>query len=112
MQDTAQFGAINISSGVGAQTASVTTVIGDDDAAPTISIDNVTVNECRDDDVHSDIESPDDSTGDVRCGEQQWNPQLQGSDYVAIGAGVTGSIATGATTTTITVNINNDYIKV
>ena len=39
------------------------------------------------------------------------NSAIAGSDYVAIGAGVTGSIAAGTTTTTITVNINNDYIK-
>ena len=45
VQDTGQFEAIDISSGVGAQTASVTTVISDDDAAPTISINDVSVNE-------------------------------------------------------------------
>ena len=39
------------------------------------------------------------------------NSAIAGSDYVAIGAGVTGSIKAGTTTTTITVNINNDYIK-
>ncbi|NIB43171.1 type I secretion C-terminal target domain-containing protein, partial [Pseudomaricurvus alkylphenolicus] len=109
VEDTGQFEAIDTTNGADGQTPSQLTTIQDNDTAPTIRIDDVTVNEdagtatftvslshATTEVVTFDFATSDDSA-------------TAGADYTANSGN--GSIGAGDTDTTITVAITDDFLK-
>ncbi|NIB45228.1 hypothetical protein HBA55_36985, partial [Pseudomaricurvus alkylphenolicus] len=109
VEDTGQFEAIDTTNGADGQTPSQLTTIQDNDTAPTIRIDDVTVNEdagtatftvslshATTEAVTFDFATSDDSA-------------TAGADYTANSGN--GSIGAGETETTITVAITDDFLK-
>ncbi|WP_324731459.1 Calx-beta domain-containing protein [Pseudomonas paeninsulae] len=109
VQDNGEFEAINISSGAAGQTASATTTIVDNDVAPTISINDVTVNEDAGTATFT-VTLGNATTAPVTFNYATSNgTATAGTDYTATTG--SGSIAAGATTATFTVAIADDFIK-
>ena len=114
VQDTGSYEVINTVSGAAGQTASVTTTINDDDVAPTISINNVTVNEDAGTMTFT-VSLSNATTANVNFNYATSNGAVNGAtagvDYVASAVGANGTIAAGLTSTTITVAINDDFLR-
>ncbi|NIB39681.1 retention module-containing protein, partial [Pseudomaricurvus alkylphenolicus] len=109
VEDTGQFEAIDTTNGADGQTPSQLTTIQDNDTAPTIRINDVTVNEdagtatftvslshATTEAVTFDFATSDDSA-------------IAGADYAANSG--SGSIGAGDTQTTLTVAITDDFLK-
>src|SRR3989338_3130025 len=108
VEDTGEFEAV----AVHATSGNVTATITDDDSAPSISINDVTVNEDAGT-MSFTVSLSHATTAPVSFNYASANNSpisaAAGSDYTAVSG--SGSIATGATTTTITVPISDDFIK-
>ncbi|HBM36406.1 MAG TPA: hypothetical protein DDZ71_08895, partial [Sulfuricurvum sp.] len=108
VEDTGEFEAV----AVHATSGNVTATITDDDTAPSISINDVTVNEDAGT-MSFTVSLSHATTAPVSFNYASANnapiSAAAGSDYTAVSG--SGSIATGATTTTITVPISDDFLK-
>ncbi|MFZ6820128.1 Calx-beta domain-containing protein, partial [Undibacterium sp. Ji22W] len=112
--ETFQLTAIRTSGTTTNSSAVGTATIIDNEGAPSISINNVVVNEdagVMTFTVRLSHATTDVVTFNYVTGSSGINSATAGSDYVASLPGASGSIAAGLTTTTITVPINDDYIK-
>ena len=108
--DTGEFEAINTTTGTAGLLPSVTTTISDNDVPPTISIDDVTVNEDAGTMTFT-VSLSHATTAPVSFSYATSNGSATaGADYTAIVSGA-GSIAIGQTTATFTVAISDDFIK-
>ena len=107
--DTGEFEAINTTTGTAGLLPSVTTTISDNDVPPTISINDVTVNEDAGTMTFT-VTLSHATTAPVRFSYATSNgTATAGADYAATSGA--GSIATGLTTATFTVAISDDFIR-
>ncbi|PLY15612.1 MAG: hypothetical protein C0631_06645, partial [Sedimenticola sp.] len=108
--DTGEFEALDWVSGAAGQSPSTTADIIDDDVAPTIRIDDVTVNEDAGTATFT-VSLSHATTADVTFDyATSDNSATAGSDYTAI-VGGSGSITAGSLTTTIDVAITDDLLN-
>ncbi|MBI5279106.1 MAG: hypothetical protein HY854_21910, partial [Burkholderiales bacterium] len=108
VQDTGQFEGIDITSGAGGRQPHVLTTIDDNDVRPSISVNDITIDEAAGTATFTvTLSAP--TMGAVNFSWATSNgTAVAGDDYGA--ASGTGTIAAGATTTTITVAITDDLL--
>ncbi|MCV6610602.1 MAG: hypothetical protein OIF55_07535, partial [Amphritea sp.] len=103
-----QFENVDTTNGADSRTPSAEATINDNDVPPTISIDDVTVNEDAGTMTFT-VTLSNTTTADVTFDYASSNDSaLAGADYDAVSGN--GTITAGQTTTTITVPITDDYL--
>ncbi|WP_353411439.1 Calx-beta domain-containing protein, partial [Pseudoteredinibacter isoporae] len=104
-----QFENVDTTTGANSRTPSAEATINDDDVAPTVSINDVTVNEDAGTMTFT-VTLSNSTTQDVTFDYASSNgTATAGADYTA--ASGNGTITAGTTTTTITVPITDDFLR-